>query len=269
MILLRSGMDTAAVTRRLDDLSQATGLTVLWKDADPLLTDVLPPRCCRHLSAYCRMVKRDRARLARCIDADNAGPWLAAHGVVVFVRDCPFGVREAVLPLRTPEGACLGLVMVGPARGRRPVAGQEGLHARLPVVPARRLLAVARLAGVVLSPLLIDHDRARCDQADDAVVRQTLDLLDREARVGLPLALAARRVGLSASRLAHRFRAVTGASFGQALRRRLMRRAAGLLEQGMPVTEVALTLGYANPAHFAQVFRRHLGCAPSRWRRQA
>jgi len=39
-----------------------------------------------------------------------------------------------------------------------------------------------------------------------------------------------------------------------------------LAESGLPVTEVARRVGYADPFYFSKVFRRHAGDSPSRWR---
>jgi AraC-like DNA-binding protein len=46
-----------------------------------------------------------------------------------------------------------------------------------------------------------------------------------------------------------------------------MRHAVELLEAGSaPVRDVAMTVGYRQPAQFAKAFRRHLGVAPSDYR---
>jgi AraC family transcriptional regulator len=41
-----------------------------------------------------------------------------------------------------------------------------------------------------------------------------------------------------------------------------------LRETKRSVVEIALDVGYANPSHFAQLFRRETGLAPSDYRRQ-
>jgi AraC family transcriptional regulator len=41
-----------------------------------------------------------------------------------------------------------------------------------------------------------------------------------------------------------------------------------LRETKRSVMEIALDVGYANPSHFAQLFRREAGLAPSDYRRQ-
>ncbi|HEX8089322.1 MAG TPA: helix-turn-helix transcriptional regulator, partial [Blastocatellia bacterium] len=41
-----------------------------------------------------------------------------------------------------------------------------------------------------------------------------------------------------------------------------------LRETKMSVIDVALEVGYANPSHFARLFRRETGLSPSDYRRQ-
>jgi len=41
-----------------------------------------------------------------------------------------------------------------------------------------------------------------------------------------------------------------------------------LRETKKSVMEIALDVGYANPSHFAQLFRRETGLSPSDYRRQ-
>jgi AraC family transcriptional regulator len=41
-----------------------------------------------------------------------------------------------------------------------------------------------------------------------------------------------------------------------------------LRETKMNVVDVALEVGYTNPSHFAQLFRRETGLSPSDYRRQ-
>jgi len=58
-----------------------------------------------------------------------------------------------------------------------------------------------------------------------------------------------------------------GAMFNHITENLLKRRAEVLLGQGdAAVTEVALMLGYADPAHFTRAFRRWTGMTPSQFR---
>jgi AraC-like DNA-binding protein len=59
-----------------------------------------------------------------------------------------------------------------------------------------------------------------------------------------------------------------GATFESVMDRILTRHSMTLLEQGdMPITELALHLGYADPSHFVRAFRRWTGQTPGEYRR--
>lgn len=64
--------------------------------------------------------------------------------------------------------------------------------------------------------------------------------------------------------------AAHGTTFNRLVEETLLRRAKTLLSQGSaPITEIALQLGYADPAHFTRAFRRWTGVAPSAYRAAA
>ncbi|MGH6818879.1 MAG: AraC family transcriptional regulator ligand-binding domain-containing protein [Methylovirgula sp.] len=61
-----------------------------------------------------------------------------------------------------------------------------------------------------------------------------------------------------------------GATFNQLVGETLLRRAKVLLDDGAtPITEIALELGYRDPAHFTRAFRRWMGVSPSAYRNVA
>jgi AraC-like DNA-binding protein len=76
----------------------------------------------------------------------------------------------------------------------------------------------------------------------------------------------ARKLGMT-TRSLQRHLDIQGTSFRCLLDDALAQQATMLLRQGTtPVTEIALRLGYSDPAHFARAFRRWTGKSPSRYR---
>lgn len=76
-------------------------------------------------------------------------------------------------------------------------------------------------------------------------------------------------VGLSPFHVARLFSRSVGMpphAWRQQLR---LNRALGLLRQGMAVSEVAATLGFADQSHFNRQFKRAFGATPGRWQRGA
>ncbi len=80
----------------------------------------------------------------------------------------------------------------------------------------------------------------------------------------MPIRALAQSVGLSPSRLMHRFKAATGTSLRAWWEAHRLERARHLLaSSALPVAEVAERCGFADPFHFSRRFRHHTGAAPS------
>jgi AraC family transcriptional regulator len=85
-----------------------------------------------------------------------------------------------------------------------------------------------------------------------------------------PLSLAdlAAVAGLSRMHFAAQFRAATGyRPHDYLLHQRIESAKAILSNTGMPLAEVAVSLGFQAQAHFSTVFKRLTGETPARWRR--
>lgn len=76
----------------------------------------------------------------------------------------------------------------------------------------------------------------------------------------------AREVGMSQSKLSRSFRRVYGLTVFEYLKNIRLNQAAAMLDQGMTVTETALSIGYENLSHFSKVFKKRFGELPSRFR---
>jgi AraC-like DNA-binding protein len=73
----------------------------------------------------------------------------------------------------------------------------------------------------------------------------------------------AREAGVNEKSLKQCFRALHGEPVYQFLLRERLKLAKTLLETGSKVADVSLAVGYANPSHFAYLFRREYGYPPS------
>jgi AraC family transcriptional regulator len=90
-----------------------------------------------------------------------------------------------------------------------------------------------------------------------------------QAHLGQPITLAelAAVACLSAYHFCRVFRHSTGLSPNQYVIQQRLERARRLLCGGqLSVAQVATEVGYQNPSHFAQLFHRHIGCAPADYR---
>jgi two-component system response regulator YesN len=89
-----------------------------------------------------------------------------------------------------------------------------------------------------------------------------------EADPARPLALdsVAREIAASRRSLQRAFEG-EGITFRQAVAVARIRRAKGLLAQGLPVYVVAARVGYQSKAEFTKAFKRHAGTMPSQYKR--
>lgn len=105
--------------------------------------------------------------------------------------------------------------------------------------------------------------RRRREQVRAAAIRLALDPAQRWTLAGL-----ARHVHSSPFHLARAFRSEHGLSVHQyLLNARLTRALDAVLDSDAPLTEIALSAGFATPSHFTAAFRARYGIAPSDLRR--
>ena len=77
-------------------------------------------------------------------------------------------------------------------------------------------------------------------------------------------------VRLSSSYFSRAFKVSFGCSPHSYILRRRIERAKFLMQGGdEPLAQVALECGLSDQAHLSRIFRRYVGCTPSRWRRTA
>ncbi|WP_409446859.1 helix-turn-helix transcriptional regulator, partial [Escherichia coli] len=62
-----------------------------------------------------------------------------------------------------------------------------------------------------------------------------------------------------------RLKSLTGKTHQENIRILELERAAELLKQKTPVTEVAVMTGFANSKYFSTIFKKHFGVSPSKY----
>lgn len=74
--------------------------------------------------------------------------------------------------------------------------------------------------------------------------------------------------GYSLYHLSSVFRACFGCSIGRYITEEKLRLAAGRIQEGQKITEVAMDVGFDTGSGFTKAFRRQFGCSPKEYRRQ-
>ncbi len=128
----------------------------------------------------------------------------------------------------------------------------DGRAGRLMQLLVAEIAAMPRLS--LHAPLPRDPRLARvCQQMFDA------------PSIATALDQVAAAAGMSRRTFTRQFRAETGVGFAEWRQQVCLLAAIERLDAGLPVTRVALDLGYASPSAFSSAFRRVLGQAPSRY----
>jgi AraC family transcriptional regulator len=92
--------------------------------------------------------------------------------------------------------------------------------------------------------------------------------IEEHFRQDISLAELASLTKLSQSRFARGFRVSTGVPpYTWALRRRIEAAEQLLVSSNMPLSRIAIQVGFADQSHLTKVFRRTLGTTPAAWRR--
>lgn len=169
-------------------------------------------------------------------------------------------------------------IMVGglPVTARRSIDAQMGVDTMIRDAPGT-IVFDQRLLMTVNPHLSADRgleaeELARIFDipAPDDLPGNVGALIDLELLDGRPdLSRIVRRMGLSKRTLQRRL-AELGLSFSDLLKNTRQRRAISFLCQPeLSITEIAMMLGYRDPAHFSRAFESWSGVAPGRWRKLA
>ena len=112
--------------------------------------------------------------------------------------------------------------------------------------------------------------RARTAESLSGLYRESCAIVLRHYRRPLTVAVVARALASSPRQVQRAFEEAGETSFSAYLRAVRLRNAAELLtRQPLTVRQVALLVGYRQPAHFAKAFRRRYGVTPAQYRDRA
>jgi AraC family transcriptional regulator len=100
-------------------------------------------------------------------------------------------------------------------------------------------------------------------------VKRACDRLDSDLSGKIALQLIATELGLSVSHFSRAFRISTGLPPHQWLLQQRVKAAKQLMTvRDLPLSEIAISAGFANQSHFTRVFSSMVGVSPGAWRRE-
>lgn len=173
--------------------------------------------------------------------------------------------------------AALLLAQTPFAHGRstlRPAAGEALRQGLLDIYKARGAdyPSAVRMSGYLQAALglLMEGTPDRDERSLAVYAMRGADFLQQNYSRAISVEDAARHAGISRSCLYRAFRAVFGCAPSAYLTRYRIQRACQLLHHSsLPVSAVALSVGFADPFYFSRAFRRELGQTPSAYRETA
>lgn len=190
--------------------------------------------------------------------ADRAMPWdflyinLRGTAATAMIADLA-AIHDHAAPLAIDDPVVTDCLALLPPRGHRhrawSLADSTGLAQRL-------LLAISGSAPIA----------APATTTGDTLVSLAMSELERRLGEAWTIDRLARVLGVSREHLTRVFIARTGEPPATWLRQRRVAAAARLLRGGTSIADIAHACGFADAAHFARIFRRHTGTAPSRFR---
>jgi DNA-binding response OmpR family regulator len=111
--------------------------------------------------------------------------------------------------------------------------------------------------------------RQAMSESDHAFFEQLNKILDKNITGDLDVNIVAKELGMSASTLYRKMKALTGASTNGYLRHYKMQYAERLLMQGKyTISEIAFMVGINSIAYFRKCFKEEFGCLPSEYLRK-
>lgn len=174
-----------------------------------------------------------------------------------FTLNC--SVQDALL-LGRPMNAALKQI------GRDVLHCSLGGIARQVYLQAKALELLAHIVGFIDQA---ERQPAFLTRRDREKVTHASALLTERYSEPWTITSLARAVGLNDRKLKSGFRQVVGETVHGVLENARLEAATHLLgDDECSVTDVALAVGYANPSHFAKVFKRRYRATPQAWRRE-
>ena len=114
---------------------------------------------------------------------------------------------------------------------------------------------------------LIGIDQQKITSVDKRFLQRSFDIINKHiSDSSFSVEMLAEELSISRSGLQKKIQSLTGETPGDLIRRIRLNKAAVLIRQKFGnLSEIALEVGYNNPAHFSEAFKRQFGTTPSQF----
>lgn len=226
-------------------------------------------------SRYCQLVMDRLYGAHRCQSLDEEQLKEAAKSRAMVSYTCHAGLLEAIMPVYA-EDNLLGYVMMGQVRTQRALPAhvadawpdnreKNNLRAAfedLPFVPPGQVNHILRLFSMLVNYIVSQN---MVELRGNFIVAGVVKYI--ESHLGEPIRLtdAAASVYRSESTVSHLVKGTLGKTFKQLVIDKKLDKADEFMRTvpGITVADVAARVGYSDPFHFSNLYRKHRKCPPS------
>ncbi len=103
-------------------------------------------------------------------------------------------------------------------------------------------------------------------KTDVRLIQEAEKILSANLDKTITIPVLAKKIGINTTKLKQGFKSVFGMTINKFLReKRLTQAAALLMNDSLSIRQISSMVGYANPAHFSQLFKERFGALPSEY----
>ncbi|MBQ9802615.1 MAG: helix-turn-helix domain-containing protein [Clostridia bacterium] len=233
--------------------------------------------------SYCNAVHTSAEGFNRCFASDEAAFRAVAKSGKTHTFTCPFGLFEAVAPVKT-NGQLSGYLFIGEAIVKDAAGRERALREGLcfagescdrqklgRLIDALATHTEEALGGFAKTLELFADQLGKSEvlsEKSPALADTVRDYLDRHFATRITLLELALHFHCSTVTLTEHFRRAFGTSIMRYVCDLRLAAAADLLRTtDLPVGEVASACGFENPEHFSKMFKRAKCLSPAHWRK--
>lgn len=211
-----------------------------------------------HDNPYCMAIKREKHHM--CIESQYELR-KKLEPDCSFCRTCFAGVSEYIYPIFRKSEA-IGFVAVSGYRGEN-AGGALSLHLKDEPCPKDFCDTVIFPLALMLEQLFTEYGENETDEYN-----QILQFLN-EYHANISVARIADYFGRSVSHISHMFKAKSGMSVSQYCNVLRLRDAEKLLRTtDIPITQIALDVGFCDTSYFIRLFRKAYKQSPLQYRKK-
>ncbi len=270
------GVNTSKIEEILQSFYEISGMDIaVVSDKNKILAR-------RYSGAlYCACIHKSRRCLDQCLASDQCGMAKAQELGALVVYRCPFGIWEALMPIKKNDHV-VGYLFLGmgiedseeaktkllstaletdPALPKKEI--QKGIDG-LPCYSAEKLTAYASLLPMLAAYIESNHLLTENDMSIGQMVK---GYVKNNLAGKITLSDISWHLHCSTVTLTEHFKKEFGMTIMEYVMKKKMQKAKQLLyHSDLSIREISEACGFVSSEHFSRSFKKHNGMSPYAWR---